>query len=73
MIALAYGAFVVDHPLVAAAFAGVYRVVERAVADARIVHGPYDLHHYLHVLLSLAVELHVGDVAAERLRMEGRF
>ena len=48
-------------------------MVDRAVADARILHRLHDLEDRHGILLRLAVEFDVGDVAAARDGVEGGF
>lgn len=64
VLAVADRTLVVYHSLVAAVVAGIYRVVDRAVSYAGIVHYFYNLGYGLYVLLSFAIQLYVSDVSA---------
>ena len=64
VLAVADRTLVVYNSLVAAVVAGIYRVVDRTVSYAGIVHYLYNLGYGLYVLLSFAIQLYVSDVSA---------
>lgn len=64
VLAVADRTLVVYHSLVAAVVAGIYRVVDRTVSYAGIVHYLYNLGYGFYVLLSFAIQLYVSDVSA---------
>lgn len=64
VLAVADRTFVVYYSLVAAVVACIYRVVDRTISYAGIVHYLYNLGYGLYVLLSFAIQFYVGDVSA---------
>ena len=67
------GALIVDDPTIAAVLTRIYGVVDRAVADTRILHCLDELEDDGDILLRLAVELDIADMPTECDRMEGGF
>ena len=67
------GALIVDDPTIATVLTRIYGVVDRAVADTRILHRLDELEDDGDILLRLAVELDIADMPTERDRMEGGF
>lgn len=64
VLAVADRTLVVYHSLVAAVVASIYRVVDRTVSYARVVHYLYNLGYGLYVLLCFAIQFYVSDVSA---------
>ena len=64
IFALAYRALVEDNPFVSAVVAGIYRVVDGAVAYVLIVHHLYNFGDGAYILLGFSVQFHISDVAA---------
>ena len=64
VLAVADRTLVVYYSLVAAVVAGIYRVVDRTISYAGIVHYLYNLGYGFYVLLSFAIQLYVSDVSA---------
>ena len=70
-VAVATGTFVPDDAGVAADRVAVDRVVDGAVADARLLHTADQLHEGFGVLAGVAVQLDIGDVPAVGQRVVG--
>lgn len=62
VLPVTYRAAVVDDSFVTAVVAGVYRMVDGAVANLFVVHHLDNLGDGLHVLLRFSVQFHIGDV-----------
>ena len=72
-VAVAVRALVADDAGVAADRVAVDRVVDRAVADAGLLHAADELLKGLDILAGVAVQLDIGDVAAVGQRVVRRF
>ncbi len=66
---MAYGAFVENHPFVAAVMAGVYRMIDRAVTDTLVVHHLYYFGNGTYIFLCFSVQFHICDVTGLWLLM----
>ena len=73
VLPVTYRAAVVDDSFVTAVVAGVYRMVDGAVANLFVVHHLDNLGDGLHVLLRFSVQFHIGDVAASGQGMKRSF
>ena len=73
LLSAALRAAIPDNAVVAADRVAVNRVVDRAVADARVVHRAHNRFKRIQILGRVAVHLDVGDVTRVRQRVIRRF
>ena len=73
LLSAALRAAIPDNAVVAADRVAVNRVVDRAVADARVVHRAHNRFKRVEILRRIAVHLDVRDVARVRQRVIRRF
>lgn len=71
IFALAYRTLVEDNPFVSAVVAGIYRVVDGAVAYVLIVHHLYNFGDGAYILLGFSVQFHISDVAPPVIAWNG--